>query len=227
MLLLDIVLIRKGFYFMNISTQATPYSLGVIILAAGASSRMGKPKMLLPWGPTSIIGHQIKQWQSLQAQQIVVVSATGDLELKAALDLLGFPGGDRITNPRPQEGMFSSIQCAARWTGWESSLTHWAIVLGDQPHHRNTTLASLLDYSRKHPQLLCQPAHHGHPAHPIVLPKPCFLKLGDTTANNLKDFLQNLRDELASIEVDDPGLHLDIDTKEDYERARVLYFDNP
>ena len=38
---------------------------GVIILAAGASSRMGRPKMLLPWGATSVLGHLIGQWQTL------------------------------------------------------------------------------------------------------------------------------------------------------------------
>jgi molybdenum cofactor cytidylyltransferase len=212
---------------MNTSAQPAPYSLGVIILAAGASSRMGKPKMLLPWGPTSIIGHQIKQWQLLPVQQIVVVTAAGDLELEAALDRLGVSATDRITNPRPQEGMFSSVLCAARWTGWEPNLTHWAIVLGDQPHHRKTTLESLLAYSRTHPHHICQPARHGHTAHPVVLPKACFVQLADTAASNLKYFLQNLRDELASIEVDDSGLQLDIDTKEDYERARALYFANP
>jgi len=51
--------------------------LGVVILAAGASSRMGQPKMLLPWGKTSIIGHLIEQWQQGRPEQIAVVTAVG------------------------------------------------------------------------------------------------------------------------------------------------------
>src|SRR3989442_11142538 len=50
-------------------------SFGVIILAAGASSRMGQPKLLLPWGNTSILGHLIAQWRGVGAEQIAVVTA--------------------------------------------------------------------------------------------------------------------------------------------------------
>ena len=37
--------------------------VGVVILAAGRSRRMGKPKLLLPWGETSVLGHLIRQWE--------------------------------------------------------------------------------------------------------------------------------------------------------------------
>ena len=43
------------------------FSVGVVILAAGRSARMGRPKLLLPWGETSVLGHLIKQWQALGA----------------------------------------------------------------------------------------------------------------------------------------------------------------
>ena len=86
---------------------------GVIILAAGASSRMGKPKLLLPWGDTSVLGQLIRQWQSLGAKQIAVVHGTGDKAIGSELDRLGFPACNRITNLKPERGMFSSVQCAA------------------------------------------------------------------------------------------------------------------
>ncbi len=57
---------------------AGKFALGVVILGAGASSRMGQCKLLLPWGNTSVIGHLIRQWQSLTAHQIAVVLAAGD-----------------------------------------------------------------------------------------------------------------------------------------------------
>ena len=41
---------------------------GVVILAAGASSRMGKPKLVLPWGKTSVLGHLIEQWKQAGGQ---------------------------------------------------------------------------------------------------------------------------------------------------------------
>src|SRR5881396_1156340 len=103
-----------------------------VILAAGASSRMGKPKLLLPWGETSVIGHLIEQWRAAEASQIAVVLAAADKALERELDRIAFPGAGRIHNPAPEQGMFSSIQCAARWRDWKPNLRHWVIALGDQ-----------------------------------------------------------------------------------------------
>ncbi len=135
--------------------------LGVIILGAGASSRMGQPKLLLPWQGTTIIGHLIRQWQELDAGQIAVVCRPDDELLLAELDRLGFPRENRILNPQPERGMFSSIQCAARWPGWQPGLTSWAIVLGDQPHLHSETLLNLLAFHARHSIAICQPSHAG------------------------------------------------------------------
>ena len=119
-------------------------SVAAVILAAGASARMGRPKLLLPWGGTSVLGHLIHQWTELGAGQIAVVVAAGDQTIQRELDRLGFAPEHRIPNPQPERGMFSSIQCAARWTGWHNSATHWSIVLGDQPHLKLETLRALI-----------------------------------------------------------------------------------
>src|ERR1035438_4891955 len=105
------------------------YAVGVVILGAGRSSRMGRPKLLLPWGKTSVLGHLIAQWQALGAKQIAVVCAAADQAVFVELERLGFPATNRICNPAPDRGMFSSVQCAAQWEGWQPALTHWAIVL--------------------------------------------------------------------------------------------------
>src|SRR5229473_6847631 len=94
------------------------FIFGVIILAAGRSTRMGRPKLLLPWGPTSILGHLIQLWQGLGAAQVVVVHAADDLVMLAELDRLPFSAYDRVANPDPDRGMFGSILCAARWRSW-------------------------------------------------------------------------------------------------------------
>ena len=116
-------------------------AFGVIILGAGASSRMGRPKLLLPWNDTTVIGHLIRQWRKLGARQIAVVHRPNDAALAAELDRLDFPAKDRIENPKPERGMFSSIVCAANWDRMAAGIAVWAIVLGDQPHLRLETLA--------------------------------------------------------------------------------------
>ena len=198
------------------------FSVAAVILGAGRSARMGQPKLLLPWGGTTVLGHLIEQWQELGANQIAVVCAPSDLVVRAELDRLGLPEANRIFNPAPARGMFSSIQCAAQWPGWQPALTHWAIVLGDQPHLQPQTLRRVLDFSAAQPAKLCQPAHRGHGRHPVLLPKPLFRQLADSTAATLKEFLAAQDRQVALCEVDNPGLELDIDRPEDYEAARKL-----
>ncbi len=181
---------------------------------------MGRPKLLLPWGGSSVLGHLLDQWHALGARQIAVVCARGDAILSGELDRLGFPAADRIVNPAPERGMFSSIQCAARWDGWQAGLMRWVIALGDQPHLRPATLRRLLALATSKPDRVCQPARHGKPRHPVVLPKPMFQALARGGAQNLKEFLAQF--DVALFDCDDPGLDLDIDWPEDYRRAKVL-----
>jgi len=199
---------------------------GVVILAAGASSRMGKPKLLLPWGGTSVLGHLIGQWQALRAGQIAAVWATGDQAVGAELDRLDFPRVNRVVNPTPERGMFSSIQCAARWDGWHAELSHWVIVLGDQPHLRENTLRALIDFAGARSNQVCQPSRRGRPRHPVVVPKTIFAELEVSRAETLKEFLQTLPSGAALCEWDDPGLDFDVDTPADYEQALRLFLES-
>jgi molybdenum cofactor cytidylyltransferase len=194
--------------------------VGVVILAAGASQRMGQPKLLLPWRDTSILGHLQTQWRNLSVGQIAVVCAAQDPALHCELERLRWPLADRITNPTPEGGMISSIRCAARWPGWRPELRRWAIVLGDQPHVRLTTLRDVLELSAAHPGKICQPARGGRPRHPVLLPAVAFRQLADWPGEHLKQFLQ--ASEVVLRESDDAGLDLDIDHPADYERARQL-----
>jgi molybdenum cofactor cytidylyltransferase len=202
--------------------QVRQNKLGVVILAAGASRRMGQPKLLLPWGETSVLGHLLQQWSRLHASQIAVVCATDATPLADELNRLNFPETNRIVNPAPENGMFSSIQCAARWAGWNPQLTHWLITLGDQPHLREATLQALLDFGARHPDHICQPIRGERRKHPVLLPKRFFHELKNSSAGDLKIFLAGHAQNLKGFESDDAGLDFDMDTPEDYERVRRL-----
>ncbi len=205
---------------MTPPTTEPPFLAGAVILAAGRSIRMGQPKLLLPWGGTTVLGHLLARWRQLGAGQIGVVVGADDRVVGSELDRLGFPGQNRIINAAPERGMFSSIQCAGLWPGWSPHLTHWAIVLGDQPHLRPTTLRRLLAFAAGRLGQVCQPARDGRPRHPVLMPRRLFAELPGSKAANLKEFLAGR--ETAVFESDDPGLDLDIDRPEDYRKALEL-----
>jgi len=215
---------------MRPEAKTRSLSFAAVLLAAGRSKRMGRPKMLLPWGQTSVIGHLLRQWRELKAAQIAVVCAEGDQALAGELDRLSFPIEDRIYNPMPDHGMFSSVKCAAKWTGWETvsvgkasippaPLTHWAIVLGDQPHLRPQTLQTLVAFTAAHPQSICLPRSGGHRRHPVFLPRQFWFQLANSSTRDLKEFLDLHAEQTAICDLADAGLELDIDYPEDYKRA--------
>lgn len=195
-------------------------SLGVVILGAGASVRMGQPKLLLPWRDTTVVGGILSQWQELGAAQIGIVMRPNDPVLETELDQLGFPKQDRIKNLQPERGMFSSIVCAASWNGWREEISGWAIVLGDQPHLRTDTLRALLEFHAQNPQSICQPMSGERTAHPVILPSSIFAGLKSSDAATLKDFLKLAAAPRVQCQVNDSGLLLDMDTPEDYKRLQ-------
>ena len=178
---------------------------------------MGRPKLLLAWEGTSIVGHLLRQWRPLAGDDVFVVVAEGDQGMLAELDRLGFPQANRIGNPAPERGMFSSVQCAARRMQREKQLSHGVIVLGDQPHLRSETLSGLAEFARRHPDKVCQPSWQGRPRHPVLLPRSVFEALAASPAATLKEALS--RQNVALCPMADPGLDLDLDTPADYERA--------
>jgi molybdenum cofactor cytidylyltransferase len=204
------------------TTERRP-AFGVIILGAGASSRMGSPKLLLPWRDTTVIGAILRQWRELGARQIAVVHRPNDAALAAELDRLDFPAQSRIENLQPERGMFSSIVCAANWPGWKPEITSWAIVLGDQPHLNSSTLRQLLAFHPMHANAICQPEFDGHTRHPVILPRAAFAELKYTQAATLKEFLKLTPLPRVQCSMTDAGLSLDMDTPEDYKRLKISH----
>jgi len=196
----------------------TPVAFGVVILAAGASTRMGTCKLLLPWGEKTILTHLLDQWRSAGAAQIAPVIDPSNEPLRKALRHAGLSPSDWIENHSPQLGMFSSLQAASRWTGWLSTLTHWVISLGDQPHIEMSTLRLLLDAARKNPARICQPVLNGETAHPIILPGSDFKELAQNDIPDLRTYIRRQEPFRLRLPVEDAGVSGDLDTPEDYRR---------
>jgi len=194
-------------------------ALGVVILAAGASLRMGRAKMLLPLKGKTLLQHGIDLWKQIEPAQLAVVCAAGDLDVAAELDRIEMARANCIVNPNPSRGMFSSIQCAARWVGWNPHLTHWAIALGDQPHIQAATLQALVEFAARNPANICQPAFGGRARHPVIVPQVGWKELAASEDETLRHFLNARSGNVRLLTVDDPGVALDLDKPTDYERA--------
>ncbi len=189
-----------------------------IVLAAGASTRMGEPKALLQWRGESFLRHTVRLAEEAGCGPIVVVS--GAVRLPPA------QLGDATLqhNESWSNGQLSSLHCGLRWLANNASPEQAALVLTvDRPHVRADTVAALIAAHRRAPRGAYQPAHEGARGHPILYPafmRQVLLALPARGSNSPRDLfllpeVGELRREVA---VDDPAVLENIDTPEDYRR---------
>ena len=184
---------------------------------------MGQPKLLLPWAGGTILSHLVAQWKTLGAAQIAVVCGPPPHPVWTALEASHRSDVARIINPTPEHGMFSSIQSAAHWSGWNPSLTHVLLALGDQPQISPATLQALLQHAQDHPTSLCQPSLHGRPKHPLVFPRSVLLDLATSRHATLRDFLATQAHRRSLLPTTDPTLNIDLDSPDDYRSALTSF----
>jgi molybdenum cofactor cytidylyltransferase len=152
---------------MNTSPFDSP-GFGVVILAAGASRRMGSPKALLPWQGRTILEHLVETWKEAGARQVAVVFDPENGAIAMELDRLNI--SDRIPNPNAADGMMSSAKAAGAWPGWDDGLMHVAISLIDQPQIPLELMKRLAVFSNQRPLSICQPEQAGKRGHPVFFP---------------------------------------------------------
>src|SRR6266540_253576 len=103
--------------------------ISAIILAAGQSKRMGQPKMLLPWGTSTVIEHVITTFLNAGIEDVIVV--TGGAREQVERPISQYPVRKVHNNDYAAGEMLSSIQCALRAMPDLSQAV--LIGLGDQP----------------------------------------------------------------------------------------------
>ncbi len=105
-------------------------SIAGIVLAAGSSRRMMQPKLVLPWGDTTVIGQVVSVLSQVGIAPIVVVTGAHREQVKAALQ--GFPV-QIVYNPQyQQDEMIYSLQAGMEVLPRNADAL--LIALGDQPH---------------------------------------------------------------------------------------------
>ena len=105
-------------------------TVAALVLAAGASRRLGRPKQLEKWGETTLLGHVLEQAASLPVEKVwVVLGANLDL----VLEQVDLGGATIVENPEWQEGIASSLRVGLDAIMRLSRAEVAVIMLGDQP----------------------------------------------------------------------------------------------
>jgi molybdenum cofactor cytidylyltransferase len=202
---------------MTAETETTP-QVAAIVLAAGGSTRMGQPKQLLPIGGQPMVRRVTAAACATElAQVVVVVGAQADAVRQA---LAGLPV-DVVFNGSWAEGMSTSVQ--AGLSALASGIQAVLIILADQPGLTPDLLNTLITHYHATRAAIVAPLYQGQRGNPVLFDRSLFGELltarGDQGGRML--ILRHERD-VERVEVDDPSVLLDVDTRQDYERTGKL-----
>lgn len=180
------------------------------MLAAGGSRRLGRPKQLLPYRGTTLLGHVVEVARACAFDQLVVAVGGHADDVRAGVDL---SGAEVVVNDAYGAGCSSSI--AAALGAVDPRCETLALLLGDQPGIVPDTVAALLAGRGDAPLAVCR--YEDGRGHPLAFGRSVFGELatlhGDKGVWKLLD-----RRATDVVEVPRPGpIPRDVDTVEDYE----------
>lgn len=184
-----------------------------IILAAGMSSRLGTAKQLLQYQGRPLIRHVAETVLKSNVKQAIVVTGACGRDVAAAL--AGLPV-TMVYNPEYAAGQSTSLVCGLNKIG--SPLPDGVLfALGDQPLVKVDTINRLLAEFAIHRGIVV-PWYRGRRGNPVIFSKSYFPMLkqlsGDQGARQL---ILCHSDDVRRVEVDDPGVVFDVDTRKDAE----------
>ncbi len=184
-----------------------------LVLAAGGSSRLGRPKQLLPYGSGTLLDHVLETARECAFDQLLCVVGGG---AKAVLSGVDFSGVELVENPDFGEGCSSSI--AAALGAVEPRSEVMVLMLGDQPEVSASSVAALVNGIGDRAVAAC--AYTDGRGHPLAFGRAAFAELAELHGDKgVWKLLDRYGDEVVDVAVEGPTPR-DIDTWEDYEAAR-------
>lgn len=191
-----------------------PTRVAAVILAAGASTRLGEPKQLLPLAGRPLLQHVVDAAHAGGVDEIVVVLGHAAEKIERALSL---PPSARVAvNPRFAKGQSTSLHTGIGALG--SGVGAAMVLLGDQPGMSPVAIRAVAATFREVGRPIVRASYRGHPGHPVLFARSVWPALLATSADRgARDLLasQSDRVRLVDLDADSPP---DVDTWDDYAR---------
>jgi molybdenum cofactor cytidylyltransferase len=189
-----------------------------IVLAAGASTRMGRPKALLPLGDETFLSRILRTLHDAEVDDLLVVVGHEGATITASLARLAFPV--RVVENRDYaRGQLSSLQAGLRAAD-HPGVRGVLVTLVDLPLISSSTVRAVIDAYRRHPTAaIVRPVDGDRHGHPVVFDRQLFaeLRAGDPTVG-AKPIVKAHQESIVGVPVTDEGAFVDIDTPDEYER---------
>ena len=186
-----------------------------IILAAGSSRRMGSQKLLMPFGEGCIIETVVDHVLNSKVDEVVVVLGADHEKVRQTL-------GDRPVkfchNTEHEKGMFSSVICGLQSV--PADVGSVLIYLGDQPGIPPHVTDAVIEAYNEELYGIVIPVHMHKRGHPLLVDLKYRREIEKLDLEQgLRALRHHFPQDVLEVEVDEPGILVDIDTPEDYNKA--------
>jgi len=202
--------------------------IGAVVLAAGASSRMGQPKAALPLGAhgETVLSRGVASLLAAGVPRVVVVAGAHPDAVRLALRLRDRRVGV-VDNPAWREGQLSSLLSGLAALDDPAPdgrvLEAMLLTLVDVPLVAPDTIRRLMRTWRETGAPIVRPARGEEHGHPVLFDRRVFQELrAADPARGAKPVVHAHAAELVNVPASDDGAFLDLDTPADYERALAL-----
>ncbi|MGB1287220.1 MAG: selenium cofactor biosynthesis protein YqeC, partial [Aggregatilineales bacterium] len=193
-------------------------AVGAIVVAAGKSSRMGQPKVLLPWiDNRSIIEHITRQLIRARLSHINVVTGYYATDVKRLIKPYEVK---TVHNRSHRTGeMFSSLRTGLK--AMPDNISAALLVLGDQPRIQPKIIYDILSAYAQGKGRLIIPSFQRRRGHPILIDRRYWQEILSASRNTtLRDIINTHSDDIHYVNVNTDSVLRDVDTPDDYAEER-------
>lgn len=186
-----------------------------VILSAGESSRMGRPKALLPIDGVRFVEKIVSTLKSTDVGNIIVVLGHNAEEIRRKISDLPVT---ILINHDYKQGQLSSLQVAIRHLESSGGPVDGILVhLVDHPYIEAKLVNLMIDRFYETKKLIVVPRFQDRRGHPVIFARALFSELlAAGTDQGAKPVVHAHRDDTLEIDTDDKGVLIDIDTPEEY-----------
>ncbi len=187
-----------------------------IVLAAGESKRMGRPKLLLRLGQSTVLEQTVDNLLNSEVNRVIVV--LGDRAEEVVKPIANRAVAVAV-NPDYRRGMSTSIVAGLSLINDKTRAV--MLALADQPFIDTPTVNRLIDEFRAHNRGIAIPVYQGRRGHPVIFAieyKEELLRLRGDAGGKL--IIEQHPQDVLEVDVDCEGINIDIDTEDGYQRER-------
>jgi 4-nitrophenyl phosphatase len=197
--------------------------VAAVILAAGASTRFGRCKQLLDWKGRPLLAHVADVALHAGLDPVIAVLGCRADETHTAL-------GDRsvqtLMNWRWAQGMSTSVQTGLAAVPPQAGAA--LFLQCDQPLISADLLRAIVQRFEETGASIVHPTHAGHRGTPVLFARRLFQELSAVSGDEGgRSLITRHAEGVATVEVDDPHVLIDIDTLDDYQEARAARLERP